>query len=165
MSAPLPAPISDPTPCAVTLDFQNTPTHSFSYLCTACTPGWQVATDGCIRPPYRSRRVQFSLSKESILLGTVFAGFWFGKAIPSPPSQPSVHWPAYPSDDPSAPQVSVATTPGNLHPAETETLPPNESLMFDFTKSTGPLYYQLAVAVDGGAPIWDDPRIYDDGSQ
>jgi hypothetical protein len=62
-------------------------------------------------------------------------------------------------------EVSVL---GGVYPAPNGTTP--GPLTLTLGTPTGPLphsqmFYRLAVSVDGGSAAWDDPKIYDDGSQ
>lgn len=141
--------------CVVTVLFDR---HraTFSYTCSSRSPGWQVLADGNIIPPSVARIVQFRVKswppEESSPLGKSpsFAAF---QVVPAgqdlPPKEQ--RWPALPSG-----VESVITQIPTAESAET----PVVTLNF----GRGRWSYRLAVTGAEGEPIWDDPKIHDDGS-
>lgn len=146
--------MSDPIPnCAVTLHFFEDRSH-FSYTCTNSSRGWQVLPDGSIHPPPKSRVVQIRLigipNAAVELAGLQFA------------STETFQGPAWtPTSELDTLEITVSTPDG--YPPTNQTAGP---LTIDFTKLTAGtrLFYRLAVAGSDGVLHWDDPKIYDDGS-
>jgi hypothetical protein len=148
--------MSTPSPtCAIVLQFYEDDGR-FSYYCAASSRGWQVQPNGSIHPPSRSRIVQFSL--QGFPSSAVFAGF---QAASSPGDLPpqSIHWPPLPDG------VTVLS-PTPYPPANDTTLV--GPLVFDLGDQAQRVFYRLAVVVESDpeqALHWDDPKIYDDGSE
>lgn len=150
--------------CAITLYFYEekpetegspaTPPR-FSYYCTHRARGWHVELDGSIHPPARTRIVQIGLSGFPEDCGASFGGLQFSST-------------GFPEEDDiwSSSQalasfgVEVAT-PGDYPPASGSTAGP---LRLTFDSAPRRLFYRLAVR-DRNGLHWDDPKIYDDGSQ
>lgn len=146
--------MSDPN-CTVDVRF-NQVSGSFSYSCASSTRGWQVFPDGNIYPAFLGRVVQFRIKNDP---GTAIdkvarlAGFQIAAsgldAVP-----PTVRFPALPG---GVGQTALSTYPPE-DPDATFT-----ELTFDL--GTQLWFYRLAVVVGESEPIWDDPKIHDDGSQ
>lgn len=154
--------MSDPIPnCVITLYFYEgnpaTNTRSrFSYTCTHSAQGWQVGTDGSIYPPSRARTVQIRLSPFPINLTEVpkIAGFQMSFVN---------DFTGLPTWTPKAELKTMGIkmiTPAP-YPPKKETLEP---LTFNFSKESVRVFYRLAVSINGRLS-WDDPKIYDDGSE
>jgi hypothetical protein len=136
----------------------------FSYYCAASSPGWTVLTDGSIHPPSRSRVIQIGLDRWLNNGGSTvrFAGFRIGS---QPDLLPSPNW--TPQDQLESLGVEVAT-PEGTYPPPGDTTPGPLTLTLGTPELPPPhprLFYCLAVQVGTGSPEWDDPKIYDDGSQ
>ena len=152
--------------CAITLYFcvgdpkMNKP-PGFSYYCTNSSPGWNVQSNGSIHPPSRRRLVQIRLDAypSERERPAWFAGFRLG--LMSVAHKTDSNW--TPKDELAKLGVRALTPRYPTKSSKTwRTLGP---LVFDLTEATDRLAFSLAVSVDGGDPCWDDPRIYDDGSQ
>ena len=151
--------------CAITLYFYEekpatagnpaTPPR-FSYYCTNRARGWQVEPDGSIHPPSRSRIIQIGLSGFPVDCGASFAGLQFTSAEFSEESDP---WPS--AQALASLGVQVATPADSYPPANGTTAGP---LRLTFDDAQRRLFYRLAVQ-DRNGLHWDDPKIYDDGSQ
>jgi hypothetical protein len=151
--------------CAITLYYYRSldgSSSSFSYYCKSSSQGWTVQSNGSIHPPSRQRIVRIDLDAfpRDPKFPAVFAGFRMGL----------MEYPFQMSD-------SYWTPWGNLeslgvkpliegYPTENTTdWWTSEPLVFDMTEARGRLAYSLAVRVGDSDPDWDDPKIYDDGSQ
>jgi hypothetical protein len=154
----------DPIPdCAITLYFYegkpategNPPTPPrFSYSCTNSARGWHVEADGSIHPPSKSRIILISLN--GFPTSVAFAGLQFSPTN-SFPDEP--HWTAESTLIDFA--VAVAISDNVYPPSDGLT---NGPLILAFN-APARLFYRLAVQDASGSLIWDDPKIYDDGSQ
>jgi hypothetical protein len=159
----IPLPLPD---CAITVYFRQSkpepdvpPTFSFSYCCANSARGWHVEPTGGIHPPPTSRIIQFRLYGGGELS---FGGL---RIATEEKKCPSGH---YWTPRSTLKKLGIdVLTPSQYPPRDKCTAEP---LTLKF-KAAGPksqlsqLFYSLAVSVDGGEPRWDDPRIYDDGSQ
>lgn len=157
----MPSPILElPRPtCVVAVHFDDQAKFSkFSYCCISCSRGWQVHPDGSIYPPDPSRVVRFRLRDYP---ATKIAGFEVSRQRPSPFPPPHrwnplpegisfVSQEPYPAEDSDATLAELTVDFGTL-----QGMPPITSLRW---------FYRLAVVVEGSGPIWDDPKIHDDGS-
>lgn len=152
--------------CAVTLYvYAGDPSLAvpprFSYYCTNSSLGWHVQTDGSIHPPSKQRIVQIRLDAYPIELERParFAGFRLG--LMNVAHKTDSNW--TPKDDLRKLGVKVHTPRYPTRKTKTwKTLGP---LVFDMTEATDRLAFSLAVSIGSSAPVWDDPKIYDDGSQ
>ncbi len=120
----------------------------FSYSCTRRSSGWRVQPDGSIHPPPKQRIVKFHLRFPA---GSNIMGFQVARKDDQFPPRDQEPW----NIDPAS----------GVQPLDPVTWPPSSStgvteLTFDFTGAGGLLKYQMGV--DGN---WDDPKIYDDGSE
>ena len=148
--------MSDPSPnCAIVLQFYEDDGR-FSYYCAASSRGWQVQPNGSIHPPSRSRIIQINL--QGFPNPAVFGGF---QAASSPAGFPpeSTHWPALPEG------VTIIQ-PTAYPPANDETR--SGPLVLNLGDQPQRLFFRVAVVVVGDSEQvlhWDDPKIYDDGSE
>ena len=148
--------------CAITLYYHqgdpatDTPSR-FYYYCTASSQGWSVQSDGSIHPPSRSRVVRIRL--DSFQFQQAESQVWIaGFQVVSTPFFPHDLADWTPRKALEALHVQVLEPAS--YPADT-----NE-LTFDFTRADVRLFYRLAVRVGDSQELdWDDPKIYDDGSQ
>lgn len=130
----------------------------FSYACTHCCRGWQVDSGGNIYPPPLSRIVQFRTKNWSLAEGPLdaqnpfFAGFQVAAAGQPLPSV-AEHWSL-----PSSGEVTPAIT---KWPDQNDDKTSLVTLNFG---SQSKWIYRLAVLGADNQPIWDDPKIHDDGS-
>lgn len=141
--------MSDPMPnCVIDVHFDEVEAR-FSYVCAESSRGWQVDPDGSIFPPIRSRVVQFRLKGDP---ATKIAGLQIAEERPGLP--PSNRW---------------HTLPDGVTPISPTPFPPadNEATFTELTFNFGdePWFYRLAVVVGTSEPIWDDPKIHDDGTE
>ena len=141
--------------CAITLYFFESEDR-FSYVGTNSSLGWQVQPDGSIHPPSSSRVIQFSLNDYPARI--LFGAFQIAVNPQDFPSD-STHWPPLP------PQVTVVSPTPYPPPQNDATLA--GPLIFDFGGQVTRLSYRLAVVVESDPTVlhWDEPKIYDDGSQ
>ena len=142
--------MSDPSPnctIAVTVYDLNT-TPRFNYCCTGSSSGWQVQRDGSIHPPPKGRIVKFSLRFPA---GSNIMGFQIARNEDQFPARDQVPW----NIDPASGIQFVG--PGTWPPSSGSDV---TDLMFDFTGAGSLLKYQLCVDEN-----WDEPKIYDDGSE
>jgi hypothetical protein len=135
--------------CAIVLSLYDADTTPrFSYHCSSSSSGWLVQTDGSIHPPSRSRTIQIRAGYPS---GARFTGFQLV-------SEPANFKPR--TTDPWWVETGLE---GCVKEPDPFPPPSNEALVLtlDFTDApSGLLFYQLAL--DGH---WDEPKIYDDGSE
>lgn len=148
--------------CAITLYYQEGDAalgrkSRFYYNCTASAQGWSVQGDGSIHPPSRSRIVRIRLDGYRFQQGgnqLWIAGFQL-VATPFFPSD-LANWTPRSALD----ALGVSIVEPADYPADTPVL------TFDCTNAGTRLYYRLGIRVgDSTALDWDDPKIYDDGSQ
>lgn len=128
----------------VTFAFQSSE-PVFRYLLTGASPGWQVSLDGNIRPPHRGRVIELRLTapKDAEFYGLRFAN----KESEFP-------------DDPNA-DPWFNDTGGQARIIGTKSA---HALNFELDRQSSEIYYQLGIKADNQV-VWDDPRIYSDGSQ
>jgi hypothetical protein len=160
----------DYTPnCAITLyyyrgDPAQAVSSSFSYYCTDCSQGWNVQTNGSIHPPSKQRIVQIRLDAfplDELEGPAMFAGFRMNLMDAPLKDASDSYW--TPEHELHKLGVKIHTPRYPKKNSKTwKTLGP---LLFDMTGAKGRLAYTLAVSVGGSEPDWDDPKIYDDGSQ
>ncbi|QOC22370.1 hypothetical protein IC757_15370 [Wenzhouxiangella sp. AB-CW3] len=117
----------------------------FQYLLTSSSPGWQVSQDGNIRPPRRGRVVELRLAEAS---NAEFYGLRFANKDSEFP------------DDPNADRW-FNDTHGQARMLNSRSA---RTLNFELDGQSHEIYYQLGINADGRI-VWDDPRIYSDGSQ
>ncbi len=148
--------------CAITLHFYEGSSR-FSYSCTSSSHGWQVQPDGSIHPPSKSRIVQITLN--GFPTGDVsFAGF----QIASTDDFQGPNW--TPTSDLTALGVAVSTPDGYpSNPSGTQTTSGPLTIDFGAPPLQSPpvsrLFYRLAVVVGSGSVLhWDEPKVYDDGT-
>jgi hypothetical protein len=148
--------MSDSIPnCAVTLHFYEDSAR-FSYICTNSSRGWQVLSDGSIHPPSKSRIVQIGL-RGFPNTDIKFAGL----QLTSTDIFQGANW--TPTSEHDRLGVVVSTPDGYPPPNQTTAGP--LTLNFTGLESNTRLFYRLAVAGSDGILHWDDPKIYDDGSE
>jgi hypothetical protein len=142
--------MSDPTPnCIIAVQFDEVESR-FSYHCENSSRGWEVYPNGNIYPPLLHRIVKFRLKGDS---SARFAGFQISsEPLGLPPSDP---WPCMP------PGV-IQYIPPSLPPPPV--VAPLTELTFNLGDQQG-WFYRLAVVVGDSEPIWDDPKIHDDGTE
>lgn len=157
--------------CAITLYFdpkdsfnpKDPKSYDFLYYCTSSSTGWTVQTGGSIHPPSRSRIVEIRLDRHVLVAGQslMFAAFQVGKDVFWQSELPS-HW--APKDELLRDFGVRMLTPG--YPEKgSMTWKTGEPLLFDMTAATDRFFYRLALSTKSGPLMWDDPKIYDDGSQ
>jgi|GEM_PF-2824143 len=134
----------------ISLFDEHTAVPRFAYVCAGSTSGWQVMPDGNILPPSRSRVLQFRPRYPS---GAVLTGFQIVSGSADLLPLESLPWHI---GEHLGKQIKViAPNPFPLRQGEAP------DVILDFTGMTSNLLsYRLAV--NG---IWDDPKIYDDGSE
>ncbi len=129
--------------CTIVLTVFDINTNpQFSYCCTASSTGWQVGYGGSIHPPVKKRIVQFRLGFPS---GPTFTGFQIGSINAVFPERDQNPWYVEPESGITLNKDEAGSPP---------------TVTVDLTQAAGLLKYQLAV--DGS---WDEPKIYDDGSE
>ncbi len=142
--------------CAVTVHFDETVAR-FSFCCGFSSTGWQVGADGSIFPPSPHRVIQFTTA--GFPDSTRFGGFQVAESPDGFPAK-DIHWPPLP------PHVT-AISPTPYPPADNDAT--FDKLVFDFedhqTHTRPRYFYRLAVTDGDGILHWDDPRIYNDGSE
>lgn len=149
--------------CAITLHYYyylpfGSPS-SFSYYCTSSSHGWNVQSNGSIHPPSKRRIVQIRLDAFPPVSPAVFAGFRMGR-MQNPIQMTDSRW------TPRGELESLGVKPLiEGYPSENNTTWSTQELLFDMTHATERLAFALAVRVGDSDPDWDDPKIYDDGSQ
>jgi len=134
----------------ISLFDEHTGPPRFAYICAGSTTGWQVMPGGNVIPPPRSRVLQFRPRYPS---GAVFTGFQIVSGSADLLPLESVPWHI---GEHLGKQIKViAPNPFPLREGEAP------DVILDFTDMTSDLLsYRLAV--NG---VWDDPKIYDDGSE
>lgn len=154
--------------CAITLYFYEDSAR-FTYSMDLCSEGWRVQPDGGIHPPSRERVVEIALRgyPDSDLS---FAGL---QIVSDPRSFPPKSEPWTSVDELTKLGVAVhspASYPPPKDAAGNQPTPGPLTLEFGPSPSSEPsspaLYYRLAVLLGGTDCLhWDDPKIYNDGSQ
>lgn len=160
----------DPMPsCVITLYFlkgdrAEAVPPQFLYFCTNSSQGWHVQTNGSIHPPLRKRVVQIRLNdfEDDPENPLRLSGFQM--------VAPGQKWPL--KDDSGLNWTSrKALKALGVKIVSPRQYPPKASgrvglMTFDFTGATKrQILYRLAVSAGDSEPIWDDPKIYDDGSE
>lgn len=148
--------MSDPAPNCVIAVFFDAASSSFSYHCESSTRGWEVSPDGSIYPPIRQRVVQFRVKADAAYR---IAGFQISREpLGLPPSQ---RFPDLPTLQPSGELLVKPVAPLPYPPLD------DTATFTELTFDLGDLayFFRLAVVVGSSEPIWDDPKIHDDGSQ
>lgn len=157
----------DSTPnCVITLYYYrgNEPVQppSFTFHCTNRSQGWQVETNGSIFPPSQKRVIQFRLDvfPSDRDKPAKFAGFRIANLESFQLTE----------DNWTSRDIlkDLGVEPGDNYPSTADDYRnwrTEGPLIFDLTNAESRLAYCLAVGVEGSEPDWDDPKIYDDGSQ
>ena len=141
--------------CAITLHFDEA-TTSFTYNSTHCSSGWQVQPDGSIHPPSKSRVILIDLSGFP-RSDVSFAGLQF--SLTGEFNSP--RW--TPVNELEALGITVETPDG--YPPTDEITAGPVAIIIDPAAPATQLFYRLAVVVGpNGVLHWDDPKIYDDGT-
>ncbi len=138
--------------CAIVVHYYEADDR-FSYFCSACSRGWQVQPDGSIHPPSTSRVIQFSV--KGFPSAIVFGGFQVA-SDPSAFPPKTTPWSALPTG------LKVASP--SSYPTGNQTT--SGPLVFDLEHQATEFFYRLAVVgIQGGVLHWDEPKIYDNGTQ
>lgn len=132
--------------CRISLQFDNTGSEPvFNYVLENCSPGWQVSQDGNIRPPTRERVIRIRINS---------------------PAKASVYGLRLSTSDSNFPRNPEQEPYFNDTDDQAQVLPSTASneVTFELEDQHQVLYYQFGILVDGEI-FWDDPRVYNDGSQ
>jgi hypothetical protein len=137
---------------------------SFSYYCTNSSPGWSVGANGSIHPPSKQRIVQIRLDLYAFELvnpAAQFAGFRMGLVNASRKVDSDSNW----TPKAELRKLGVRILTPRYPTKKSKTWRTSAPLVFDMTEAKDRLVYSLAVSAGSSDPVWDDPKIYDDGSQ
>lgn len=117
----------------------------FSYFLRTCSPGWQVSLDGNIRPPDHARVIRIRLVSpgDATLYGLRFSTR--NDDFPNDPTKDRYF-------DHTDGQVEIVSKEKS------------GEIVFRLVAQHTLLYYQLGIQ-SGSEIVWDDPRVYNDGSQ
>jgi len=142
-------PTDKPANCTIAVSLYNAETTpQFSYYCSSSSSGWQVRGNGSIHPPACSRVIELRPIYPS---GAYFTGFQLV-------SDKSNFKPK--TEDPwwVEPELESCVLEPAPFPPSTDDI---SVLKLDFTAAPSSLlFYQVAIN-----DHWDDPKIYDDGSE
>ena len=124
---------------AATCRIEVTHTDCFLYKLADCGLNWQVASDGTITPPSRTRVIEFDIPAASDFEITGFQIFLTKQEGPEFPDD------AFHNE--AGAQVSIQRMP--------------KTLTLNLQTQVTSLWYRLGLS-KGGSTIWDDPKIYNE---
>ncbi len=133
--------------------------NRFSYHCIRSSRGWRLHMDGSVFPPSRSRIVQFRLHPTSSYES--FSGF----QLISAQKGSFTSEPQWSNREEMSKNLGVQLIDPEPYPPSSEKTA--AVLTLDFTgQKDYQLLYRLAVGPKAGKPKkWDDPKVYNDGSE
>lgn len=142
--------------CVVQVTYTPQTGFSYSLDASASTAGWTVGADGSIQAPGQANWQGIAIVFEPAPLSPADLSHPIG-GLQVLDSKPPAPWP--PPTGVTPPYRSVATG--------VSVQPDLGCVVLTCDKpsvSPDPYYYCLAINFDNGL-VWDDPKIYDDGSQ